>query len=124
MPSKKREVQTFATRLSPLLVRKLDAYAIQSGLSRNQAIERLLNLSFSLSQEVRGLRQFVDGRTTVEEESLSGGEYFERLYNEREQNLEFERMAAAQILAKRDFESKADDEDKAEPKKRVGRKPK
>ena len=104
MPSKKRDVHAFVTRLNPLLVRKLDAYALQSNLSRNQAVEKLLERCFVLTREVSTLREF---EKSFEQESQTSdiGQYFE----EQDELIEIQRMTAAEKSAKRNLVQSADD---------------
>ncbi|HEY3318908.1 MAG TPA: hypothetical protein VGP72_00325 [Planctomycetota bacterium] len=104
MPRKKRDVHQFMTRLKPELVRKLDAYAVQADLSRNQAIERLLERCFLLSGEVRELRRIVEDLRTRD----GGADDPVQVLADTEESIEFRRMEAAEKLAKPRFFEAAD----------------
>lgn len=127
MPSAKRKVHAFVARLNPDLVRVIDAYAIQCNLSRNQAVEVLLEKCFRLADEVQGWREFhrqhqTDGSHAVLE---SSGEAFERIQFEGEQDLDYQRMVASRKLAKkRDLDLSAAEEDApvSEKKRKAPRK--
>ena len=99
MPSVKRDVHAFVTRLNPELVRKLDAYAIQSNLSRNQAVERLLERCFALTREVTALRGLV--RSAAQDDPVP--QQVDEIFAEQEEGVEVQRMLAAEKLSKRDL---------------------
>ena len=125
MPGKRREVHAFVTRLNPLLVRKLDAYAVQSNLSRNQAIEKLLERSFELTHEVRALREAERAMTehqAAEMSSTCQSEQIESYLQEREESSEYQRIVASERLAKEDFFDEKRMEHEIKPKsKRKGK---
>ena len=102
MPIKKREVQIFATRLNPALVRKLDAYAAQSNLSRNQVIEKMLTEYWNMQHALHSYRQIVRELDSNQEE-LTMSEVADRA----EEFTDYQQLVAAEKLADPKFFEKA-----------------
>jgi hypothetical protein len=97
MPGKRREVHSFVTRLSPELVRKLDAYAVQSNLSRNQLIEKMLGEYFGLRHEAHALREM------AREQNADVGGSAADVFDRYAEDVDYQRVVAAEKLANPDF---------------------